>query len=126
RERIRAPALDAAVQPRAMAEHVQAARTETDGHARRPGGTRERTQRAREKSEQRGVGIALRRQPVHALDDPGPLAEALEVRADRREGIEDVEVVDAHEVGAARVEEDELAQREQLQRAAEARAHPPG
>ena len=42
----------------------------------------------------------------------------------RANGCDDVEVVDPHQLAAAGVEEDELPEREQLEGAAEARAHP--
>jgi len=41
------------------------------------------------------------------------------------EGMDDVEVVHPHQITAPGVEEDELAQREQLERASEARSRPP-
>jgi hypothetical protein len=41
------------------------------------------------------------------------------------EGMDDVEVVHPHQITAPRVEEHELAQREQLERASEARSRPP-
>src|SRR6185369_3671727 len=56
--------------------------------------------------------------------DPGRLAERVEILAEGRERMRHVEVVDVDEVAAPGVEEDELAEREELQGAAESRPDP--
>jgi len=120
RERIGPPAFDAAIQPRSVAEHVQAADAEADGHACRRRGARERTQGAREQSVECRVRITLGGEPADALDDPRRLPETLKIHAHGGERLQHVEVVHAYQLAAPRVEEDELAEREELQRAAEA------
>src|SRR5207245_11351764 len=65
------------------------------------------------------------RQAPHALAHPRRLAELFEILAHSRERTEHVEVVDADELAPAGVEEDELAEREQLQRSAELRFDSP-
>ena len=77
-------------------------------------------------AEERGVGVALGREPGHASPpthaaSPEPLRGA---RAASTNGRDDVEVVDADQLAPPGVEEHQLAEREQLERAAEARAQP--
>ena len=67
-----------------------------------------------------GPNSASERRAAAAVDDEAPLFPWLGERLHR------VEVVHAHEIAAPRVEEHQLAEREQLERAAEARAHPAG
>src|SRR5256885_3622610 len=72
----------------------------------------------------RPVPVVLGRQTRHALDDPRRLPESLEVTADPVEGMQDVEVIDPDQLAPARVEEDQLAEREELEGAGEPRADP--
>ena len=90
----------------------------------RPPGALERAEAANEEPEQRRLRIAVGREPGHALDGPRPLPQPLEVLAHADEGRHDVEVVDPNQLAPPGVEEDQLAQREQLEGAAEARARP--
>src|SRR5207244_9078720 len=65
-------------------------------------------------------------QSRHALDHPRRLGQPIQIVAYPVERAGDVEVIDADQLAAAAVEEDELAERAQLEGAAEPRAHAPG
>ncbi len=43
------------------------------------------------------------------------MSQALEIPANAFEGVHDVEVIDLHQIAAAAVEEDQLAEREELE-----------
>src|SRR5262249_52065126 len=122
-EWIRAPTFHTPIEAWPVTEHVETAHAEAHGDAGRRRSARAGAQCAREQSVECGGWIALGGQAADALHDPGRLPESLEIRAERREWLQHVEVIDAHQLAASRVEEHELAEREQLQRAAEARAH---
>src|SRR5258708_6609942 len=63
--------------------------------------------------------------PMPPSPDPRPLPPPLEVLAHPNEGMHDVKVAHANQLAAARVEEDEPSEREELERTAEAGARPP-
>src|SRR5262245_52669061 len=70
--------------------------------------------------------IALGGQSRHALDDPGRLRQRLQILANPVERARDVEVIDADQLTPAGIEEDQLAERTELQSASEPRAHAAG
>ncbi len=108
-----------------MAERVETADAEADGDPGRRHRRVDGTEAPAEQPVERGVRITVGRQPRHALHDPGRLAEPVQVLAHVGERLHDVEVVDAHQLAAPGVEEDELPEREELEGAPEARPHPP-
>src|SRR5437867_6873453 len=108
-----------------MAEQVNGPERKTSGHALRPGPRIEGTETPQGEAEEGGLRIAIGGEPGEALDDPRPLPQPLQVLTHPNEGMHDVKVVHANQVAAARVEEDELPQGEELERAAEAGACPP-
>ena len=124
RKRIGAAALDAAVEPRPMAEHVQAAHAEADRHAGRPG-RRPPSRAAHAPAARRArAGDRARRSSGPRSPRPRrPRPAASRSSRSARERMRHVEVVDADQVAAPGVEEHELAEREQLERAAEAGPH---
>src|SRR5262249_57423373 len=78
-DRVGAPALDAAIEPRPVAEQIHRSQREAAGDAL---GTRARVERAEapeRQAEEGRLGIAIRREPRQALDDPRPLPQPLEV-----------------------------------------------
>src|SRR4029453_10115307 len=102
-----------------MAEQVNSPEREAGVHALRPGPRIEGTETSQGEAEEGGLRIAIGGEPGEALDDPRPLPQPLQ-------GLHPPnEVVPANQLAAARVEEDELAQGEELERAAEAGACPP-
>ena len=86
---------------------------------------RARLSSARTSSPYRAGWRRARREPGHDLHDPGRLAQPPEVFAQRGERMRHVEVVDADQLAPPGVEEHQLAEREQLERAAEARLQSP-
>src|SRR5881397_2941642 len=108
-----------------MAEQVNRPEREAGGHALRPRPRIEGTETSQGEAEEGGLRIAIGGEPGEALDDPRPLSQPLQVLTHPNEGMHDVEVVHANQLAAARVEEDELPQGEELERAAEAGACPP-
>src|SRR4030095_1674005 len=120
------PPRDPRVEPRPVAERLDAPYAEADRHPRRRPRALEGAERTNQEAEERDVPVALRGQPRHALDDPCRLRQRLEILANPVEGARDVEMVDADHLAPAGVEEDELAERAELQGAPESRAHAPG
>src|SRR5262249_11334614 len=119
RKRVGSPAGDARVQARAMPERLDAPHTERHRHPGRRTRAVQRPEPAHQQAEEGHVPIALGSQPRHALDHPRGLRQLLEVLAHAIEGPRDVEVVDADQLAAPAIEEDELAERAELERAAE-------
>ncbi len=104
-----------------MTEQVDAADPEPDGHLPGALGLLGCAQGPDEQRVQRGLRIVFGRQPGHALHHPGGVPQALEILAQPRERMRDVEVVDTEQITAAGVEEDQVAERQELERAAEPR-----
>src|SRR5262245_51141072 len=104
-----------------MAEGVDTADAEGQGHGAWSIPLLQAGQRSHELAIYGGVGVAVAGQPRYAFHDPRRLAESLQVLAQAGEGRDHVEVVDAHEVALAGVEEDELALREGLEGPSESR-----
>ncbi len=120
REGIGPTAGRAPVDPGTMTEQIHGARGEADGDPADAGRGLERPQRSHQEPEERLVRVPVGGEPDDALDRPGGAAEPFQLGAETHEGMEDVEVIDAHEVAPAGVEEDQLAQGEGLERAPEA------
>ena len=102
-----------------MAERFDTSHAEGDRHPRRRPRAVERAEAAEQQAEERDVPIALAGQPRHALDHPRRLPQPIQVLAHAVEGARDVEVVDPNQLASPAVEEDELAERAELERAAE-------
>jgi hypothetical protein len=107
-----------------VSQQVDAADPEPDGDLAGALGILCGAQRPDEERVQRGMRVVLRGQAGHALHHPGRVPQALEVLAQSRERMHDVEVVQAQEVAAPGVEEHQLADGQELERAAEPRARP--
>src|SRR3972149_1719028 len=120
-----APPPAARVQARPVAEHLEAADAEADRHVHRAVGGLERPEAPHQERVERHVPVVVGREPRDALDDPGRLPERLQIFPQAAERAPDVEVVDPEQGAPARVEEDQLAEREKLESAAEPRARPP-
>src|SRR5215813_12985231 len=125
RERIQAAAVDAAVDAWPMPEEIHGAEAEATRHPLRPRPALQRAEAPQHEAEEGRLRIAIGGKAGEALHHPRTLSQPLQVLAHAHEGMHDVEVVHPHELAAARVEEDELAQGEELQRAAKARARAP-
>jgi hypothetical protein len=78
-----------------VAEQIHRAQREAAGDPLGPSARVERAEAPERQAEEGGLGIAIRREPRQALDDPRPLPQPLEVLAHPHEGMDDVEVVDA-------------------------------
>ena len=102
-----------------MAERFDAPHPERHRHPGRLPRAVERPETADQQTEEGDVPIALGGQPRHALDHPRRLRQLLEIFADPVEGTRDVEVIDADQLAAPAVEENELAEGAELERAAE-------
>lgn len=126
RERVDSATGEASIDAWAVAEKVDGPKREAHGNPGRPPGAFERPKVANEEPEQRRVRIAIGGQPSHTLEGPRPLSQPLEVLAQADEWRHDVEVVHPDELAPPGVEEDQLAQGEQLEGASESRAHPTG
>ena len=124
RERVGTAAGEASIDAWAVAEKVDGPKRKAHRDPGRPPGALERPKVANKEPEQRRVRIAIGRQPGHTLDGPRALPQPLEVLAHADEGRHDVEMVHPDELAPPGVEEDQLAQGEQLERTAESRAHP--
>ncbi len=120
------PAGHAAVEPRAMAEQVHRPQAEADRDPRGAPGQLQRGERPDQQREEGRMGIAIGGEARHHLHRPRALAEALQVLAHPDERAHDVEVVHLDQLAPPAVEEHHLAQREQLERAPEARPGPAG
>ncbi len=125
-ERVGTPTGEASIDAWAVAEQVDGSKREAHRNPGRPPGALERPKVANEEPEQRRVRIAIGRQPGHTLDGPRPLPQSLEVLAQADEWRHDVEMIHPNELAPPGVEEDQLAQGEQLEGTSESRAHPTG
>src|SRR2546426_1207376 len=119
------PARDTGVETEPVAEGIDASQPEDGGHPSRLGAGLDAAQRADQQAVHGGVRIAIGGQPADALGDPRRVSQAPEIPANAFEGVHDVEVIDLHQIAAAAVEEDQLAEREELEGAAEPGSHPP-
>src|SRR5574341_270620 len=122
-ERVDAPTGRAGVEARPVTECVEGPDAEAHRHPRGRRRPLERLEAPHEQPVNSSVPVAVGGEARHALDDPRAAAESLEVLANAVERADDVEVVDLHQLAPARVEEDELAKREELEGAREARLH---
>src|SRR5262245_212465 len=68
------------------------------------------------------MGITIRAESDDAFQHPGSAAEPIQVLANLGKRMSDVEMIDTDEFASARIEEDQLAQREGFERTSEARA----
>src|SRR5574341_495827 len=121
--RLGAPTGRAGVEARPVTECVEGPDAEAHRHPRGRRRPLERLEAPHEQPVNSSVPVAVGGEARHALDDPRAAAESLEVLANAVERADDVEVVDLHQLAPARVEEDELAKREELEGAREARLH---
>src|SRR5262245_12343820 len=113
---------DTTIDSRTVAEEIHGSHRET---GRNPYGTRrclERPQGPHEEPKERGVGVTIRAESHDAFEHPGSAAEPIQVFAKLGKRMSDVEMIHADELASARIEEDQLAQREGFERASEARA----
>jgi hypothetical protein len=106
-----------------VAERLHTAESEHDGDTTGWDTELHALQRAEQQPVDGRVGIAIGRQPPHALGHPGGLTQPLQILADAGEGMDHIEVVDPDEIAAPGVEEHQLADGEQLQGAGEPRFH---
>ena len=109
-----------------MAEEVDQPHAEDHGDPAWRHARLEALEATHEESVHGHVWIPLAREAADALGHPRALAQALEVAPDTIERPHDVEVIDPDEVAPPRVEENELAQREKLERPCEPRLEPTG
>ena len=124
RERVGPATGEASIDAWAVAEKVDGPKREAHRNPGRPPGALERPQVANEEPEQRRVRVAVGGKPGHTLDSPRPLPQPLEVLAQADEWRHDVEMIHPNELAPPGVEEDELAQGEQLEGTSESRAYP--
>ena len=109
-----------------MAEHIHAADAEGHGHPTRRYPRFDTAKSPHQEPVQGDIGIPLGGEPPYALGDPGRLTQTREIGPHVIERAQHVEVVHLDELAPSAVEEHELPQCQQLERAAEARADAAG
>src|SRR5437867_3506707 len=123
-ERVGPTALRTRVQARPVTQRLERAHAEAERDARRRDRPLQGAQAPDQQRIERHVPVALGRQARHPLDDPRRLPEPLEVSTHPAERAHDVEVVDPDQLAPVRVEEDQLAEGEELEGAGEPRPEP--